>query len=264
MLIIQEYHGTANPDFWLRQIDTSDWSAGHYLARLLREERFFAELGEGSRLLMLTENGQLLAFCTYSVRDNIPAPELTPWCGFVYTFPAWRGKRRAGKLLERVHALAKADGFPCVYISTLDTGLYEKYGCVFWRTMPDARGEENRIYRLFVRHMDYGKVLGKTVRGTVDRPLGSAHPRHPEMVYPVNYGYVDGVIGGDGAPQDAYILGVSEPLQVFEGTVIGVLHRLNDIEDKWIVAPDGRPRGREEILSAIAFQEQFFMGELYT
>ncbi len=264
MMMIQEYHRTANPDFWLRQIETSDWRAGQYLARLLREDRFFRELGDGSRLLMLTENGQLLAFCTYARRDDIPAPELTPWAGFVYTFPLQRGKRRMGKLLERVHALAKEDGYPCVYISTGETGLYEKYGCVFWKTMKDSRGGESRIYRLHVRQMDYGKILGREVRGTVDRPLGSAHPEEPSLIYPVNYGCVDGVIGGDGEPQDVYILGPDEPLETFSGRVIGVLHRLNDLEDKWIVTPDGRPLPKEEILAAIAFQEQYYMGELYT
>ena len=44
---------------------------------------------------------------------------------------------------------------------------------------------------------DYSDVLGTTVSGTIDRPPGSVHPRHPEMIYPVNYGYVDGVFAGD-------------------------------------------------------------------
>lgn len=263
-MMIQEYHRTANPDFWLRQIEAGDWSAAQYLARLLREDAFFREMGDGSRLLLLTENGQLLAFCTYARRDCIPVPELTPWAGFVYTFPRQRGRRRAGKLLEHVHALAKAEGFPCVYIATGEAGLYEKYGCIYWRTMKDSHGEDSRIYRLHVRRMDYGKILGTAVRGTVDRPLGSTHPDFPAMVYPVNYGYAEGVIGGDGEPQDVYVLGVDEPLETFTGTVIGVLHRLNDLEDKWIVTPDGRPMPREEILEAIAFQEQYYMGELYT
>ncbi|MBO5567956.1 MAG: GNAT family N-acetyltransferase [Clostridia bacterium] len=67
-------------------------------------------------MLVLTEGNHLIAFCTYAQRDEIPADELTPWAGFVYTFPQDRGKRRIGKLLEYVYLQAKADGYPCVYI----------------------------------------------------------------------------------------------------------------------------------------------------
>lgn len=42
-----------------------------------------------------------------------------------------------------------------------------------------------------------------------------------------------------------------------------MLHRLNDVEDKWIVSLDGQQYTDEEILNAISFQEQYFMGELY-
>ena len=37
--------------------------------------------------------------------------------------------------------------------------------------------------------------------------MGSYHPRHKNLYYPVNYGYVDGVVGGDGEDQDIYLLG---------------------------------------------------------
>ncbi|MBO6166248.1 MAG: inorganic pyrophosphatase [Eubacterium sp.] len=101
------------------------------------------------------------------------------------------------------------------------------------------------------------------VKGTIDRPLGRPHPRHPEMIYPINYGYVDGLMGGDGMEQDVYVFGTEEPLSVYEGTVVGVIHRLNDIEDKWIVSLDGEPVDRETILKRTEFQEQYYMGELY-
>ena len=83
------------------------------------------------------------------------------------------------------------------------------------------------------------------------------------MIYPINYGYVDGVIAGDGAEQDVYVFGTDEPLETYTGTVVGVIHRLNDCEDKWIVSLDGKLVDRETILQATEFQEQYFMGELY-
>lgn len=105
---------------------------------------------------------------------------------------------------------------------------------------------------------DYSNVIGKTVSGKVDRPLGSQHPKHPDMIYPVNYGYVEGVMAADGAEQDVYILGIDEP----EGKVIKVFHRFNDTEDKWIVSVNGADIPEDKILGDIAFQEQFFYGEL--
>ena len=110
---------------------------------------------------------------------------------------------------------------------------------------------------------DYSQIIGKTVRGTVDRPLGTSHPRHPDMVYPINYGYVDGVFAGDGAEQDVYLFGTDKPLKNFEGKVIAVWHRFDDVEDKWIVSLDGKDIAEEKILGDISFQEQFFYGKLY-
>lgn len=104
-------------------------------------------------------------------------------------------------------------------------------------------------------------VIGRTVRGIIDRPIGSNHPKY-DIVYPVNYGYVEGIIGGDGEEQDVYVLGSDDPLETFEGKVIAVYHRFNDTEDKWIVSLDGSDYSDEEILQQIHFQEQYFEGTL--
>ena len=82
-------------------------------------------------------------------------------------------------------------------------------------------------------------MIGNSVKVIVDRPLGSVHPKHKDIIYTVNYGYIPRVIAPDGEEQDAYILGVNEPVTEFVGKVIAVIHRLNDIEDKWVVAPEG-------------------------
>lgn len=92
----------------------------------------------------------------------------------------------------------------------------------------------------------------------VDRPLGSCHPRHPDMRYPVNYGFIPGVTAADGAEQDAYILGVEEPVEGFTGELIAVIRRRDDVEDKWVLAPEGLRFTAEEIMEAVRFQEQYF------
>lgn len=46
------------------------------------------------------------------------------------------------------------------------------------------------------------------VKIIVDRPMGSFHPEHRDLFYPINYGYIPGMIAPDGDEQDVYILGV--------------------------------------------------------
>ena len=102
----------------------------------------------------------------------------------------------------------------------------------------------------------------KFVTVTVDRPLGSSHPQYPDLYYPVNYGYIKGVMAPDGEEQDAYILGISEPVAEFTGRVIAIIHRHDDIEEKWVDAPDTMRISADEIMQRVSFQEQFFQSEV--
>ena len=97
--------------------------------------------------------------------------------------------------------------------------------------------------------------LGKSVHVMVDRPIGY---HHGDIVYPINYGYIPGLIAGDGEAQDAYILGVNEPLTEFDGQVVAAIQRNNDCEDKLVVAPFGSMYHQGQIAEATAFQEQYF------
>ncbi len=105
-------------------------------------------------------------------------------------------------------------------------------------------------------------MIGSIVKVVVDRPLGTYHPNHKDIYYSVNYGYITDVMAPDGEDQDAYILGVDEPVKEFVGKVIAIIHRLDDVEDKWIVAPEDVSITKEEILRKVAFQEQYFKTEI--
>lgn len=105
-------------------------------------------------------------------------------------------------------------------------------------------------------------TVGKKVKVIVDRPLGSYHPKHKNLYYPINYGYIEGIIAGDGEEQDAYILGIDYPVESFEGIVIAVVHRNDDVEDKWVVAPEGVTYSKEEITKQVKFQEKYFDSEI--
>ena len=105
-------------------------------------------------------------------------------------------------------------------------------------------------------------MILSSVTVVIDRPLGSYHPKHPDLYYPVNYGYIPGIMAPDGEEQDAYILGVSEPVAEFTGRMIAIIHREDDIEDKWVVAPDGMTFTAEEIRKLTFFQEQYFKSSI--
>lgn len=105
-------------------------------------------------------------------------------------------------------------------------------------------------------------MIGDIVTVTVDRPLGSCHPKHRDIVYPINYGYIAGIMAPDGEEQDAYIVGIHEAVEVFTGKVIAIIHRLDDVEEKWVVCPENRVFSKEEVAQAVRFQEQYFQTEI--
>ena len=71
-----------------------------------------------------------------------------------------------------------------------------------------------------------------------------------------------GVLAPDGEEQDAYILGVNQAIDEFIGKIIAIIHRINDIEDKWVVCPVDCTFTKEEILEQVFFQEKYFQTEI--
>ncbi len=103
------------------------------------------------------------------------------------------------------------------------------------------------------------QYLGKTVTVVIDRPIGFHHvTKGIHLHYTVNYGFLPGVMGGDGEEQDVYVLGCTEPLTTFTGRVIGVARRRDDNEDKLIAAPEGMRFTAQQIQSELFFVERYF------
>lgn len=100
------------------------------------------------------------------------------------------------------------------------------------------------------------------MRVVVDRPLGSYHPEYKDMYYPVNYGYIEGIIAPDGDEQDAYIIGADEPVKEFVGKIIAIIHRNDDVEEKWVVAPQKLYFTKEQIREKVLFTEQYYDFEI--
>ena len=105
--------------------------------------------------------------------------------------------------------------------------------------------------------------LGKTVRIEIDRPIGYVHNKENySLTYPINYGYIPGVLGGDGEELDVYLLGVDKPVEEYTGKSIGIVHRENDVEDKLVMAPESVIFTQNEIAEQVHFQEQYYKTEI--
>lgn len=105
-------------------------------------------------------------------------------------------------------------------------------------------------------------MIGDIVKVIVDRPLGSQHPQYKGTYYPINYGFVEGIMAEDEEEQDAYILGVDVPVKEFVGKIIAIIHRDDDIEEKWVVVPLNKSYTKEEIKKQVEFQEKYFKSEI--
>lgn len=97
--------------------------------------------------------------------------------------------------------------------------------------------------------------MGRQAHVVIDRPMGYVHHG---LRYPINYGYLPGVMAPDGEEQDVYVLGVAEPLEAFDGRIIAAVRRRDDAEDKLVAAPEGMLFHQAQIAQAIHFQERFF------
>ncbi len=88
-------------------------------------------------------------------------------------------------------------------------------------------------------------------KAIIDRPVGYVHHG---TVYPINYGYIEHIIAGDGEEQDVYILSrlpeYNKPLQTFTGKLIAIITRKDDVENKWVLTTEKETFTQAEILQA--------------
>ena len=112
-----------------------------------------------------------------------------------------------------------------------------------------------------MKKVSYKDFLGKKVKAVMDRPMGSKHPKW-NFIYPINYGYIPNTISGEGEELDAYIVGIFEPVEEYEGKCIAAIHRLDDDDDKLVIAPEEKTYTKQQIEALVEFQERFFEHEI--
>ena len=132
--------------YWAERIAEGDWRAAKYLGELLKKNAFRERYGADGRVLLLTEEDDLVSFCTLVWQDEINDESLFPWIGFVYTSPRYRGNRYSQRLIDHACVLAKAQGHTQIYLSSDEQGLYEKYSFTLWRQMETIGGESTQVF----------------------------------------------------------------------------------------------------------------------
>ncbi|RMF54284.1 MAG: hypothetical protein D6746_14540 [Bacteroidetes bacterium] len=59
------------------------------------------------------------------------------------------------------------------------------------------------LHRRF--HWSAWEALIRCQGYTLDRPRRASHPRYPEIIYPIDYGYINGTLGTDGEAIDLFV-----------------------------------------------------------
>lgn len=106
---IINFFETENKEYWLEKIKESDWGAGTFLYEIIKNGSVNELIGETSKILLLIKDKELISYCTLAEKDDIQPTKLTPWIGFLYTCPKYRGQRYSEKLLGFAEILAKKE-----------------------------------------------------------------------------------------------------------------------------------------------------------
>ena len=247
---------------WMRLVRKVSWNfPGLETEQSIEEHKITVlKFMNDKRALCVKNEEDIVGVLLYSIKHNMIC------C--LAVDPAYRKKGIASMLLSE--ALDKLDRDKDITVSTFrendvkgiaPRNLYKKFGFEEDELIEEF-GYPNQRFVLHVNKSADNAIIGTTVMVTVDRPLGSYHPEHKDMYYPVNYGYIEGIMAPDGEEQDAYILGLNEPVDKFIGKIIAIVHRKDDIEEKWVVVPDGMIFSKDEIRQQIHFQEQYFDSEI--
>lgn len=137
-----------NKEYWLNKINESDWKAGKYLYKIIKNNTIYDLCGKNTKVFILTIDTDLVSYCTLSDMDDVQPTNLTPWIGFLYTFFKYHKNKYAKMLVDRCMEISKNKGYEYVYISTNHIGLYEKYGFSFYEIQKDISGDDTRVYRI--------------------------------------------------------------------------------------------------------------------
>ena len=195
-----EFGRTSDIDSWMRLVRKVSWNfPGLETEQSIDEHKIIVlKFMNDKRALCVKNEQEIVGVLLYSRKYNMIC------C--LSVDPAYRKRGIASLLLKE--ALDKLDRD--ITVSTFRKNdvkgiaprkLYKKFGFEEGELIEEFGYPNQR----FVLHADKSVdsvIIGTTVTVTVDKPLGSYHPEYKDMYYPINYGYIEGVMASD-EEQDA-------------------------------------------------------------
>ena len=142
---IIRYFDAENKETLRGLIAACQWGAAQFLVELLEKGTINDMLGGWGHIYLLMDGENLVSFLTLTGQDAVRDETMTPWIGFVFTAPDYRGHRYAGKLMACAENQARDMGYGKVYICTDHVGLYEKYGYTYLENRVDFWGDDTRV-----------------------------------------------------------------------------------------------------------------------
>lgn len=117
--------------------------------------------------------------------------------------------------------------FKHIGCSALHIHVFTKYQEQFEKLGFNVVSEElnESISLIEMEYLFYQDYLGKEVHVIVDQPYGSFHSLIPDLLLPVNIGYVNESEFLEDNFENAYIFGLDEAVDEYVGTVIAIIYR---------------------------------------
>ncbi len=88
---VLNYFEDSYQEYWRQQMLRTDWPDAKTLVKILEDGTFFEKFGENAKLLLLADGETLISYCVATSDGEVK---------FLFTFPSYRGKGCAKKLLE--------------------------------------------------------------------------------------------------------------------------------------------------------------------
>ena len=124
--------------------NSCDREAGPILAEKMKWDSF----SDWEKIFVVTENDNIVGYCTFTKEDWIPNCDYTPFVWFIFVDEKYRWMRYSEKMINTVEEYAKTLKFKQIYIVSDHKWLYEKY----WFEKCDEKADEFwRIETIFVR-----------------------------------------------------------------------------------------------------------------
>lgn len=179
------------------------------------------------------------------------------WIGYIYRALSIIYKLSSKKVFSLFNAKEIVKYYNIFHTFDIEQAAEKMMESINYNVLDIEEASYKILKKLIIREK-LETMIGQNINVFIDRPIGSVHPKHNDIIYPINYGYIKEILAVDGDYQDVYVLGEDNVIDYCSGKVYAVIERENDVEDKLIVTTDDKDYSNEEIKEKINFQEKFF------